>query len=277
MRLLFILSLAMLLPAFVSGAMAQPYPPIKNSYVAVGQKQIARAWLSEPTTRYQHFVLGDRFEASRLVVQLANGQQFSHELPASFVFEDRHVRLADLNNDGADELVVVMSSISLGAALAVFNADQSGLHLLATTPHIGLPYRWLNPAGIADFDGDGNLEIALVQKPHLTKRLEFWRLDGERLVRVGSANGFSNHRNGSRNQRMSAAYDINNDGVVDLLIPSANRTEIIAVTLVPEIKQLRRWQLPSPADGDFELQVDKAPHQVVLKLESGDNFVIALQ
>lgn len=277
MRLLSKLLIATFVGLLSTFANAQGFAPLKNSYVTEGEKQIARAWLSTPTTQYQHFVLGDRFEAKRLVVELTSGQRLDYELPEQFVFEDRHVRLADLNNDGADEIAVVMSSTTQGAALAVFTAGDEGLRIFAQTPHIGLPFRWLNPAGIADFDGDGNLEIALVQKPHLTKRLEFWRLDGERLVRVGSANGFSNHRNGSRNQRMSAAYDINNDGVDDLLIPSANRSEITAVTLQPKASILRCWPLPQPVDSDFKIVGDIKNPQLQLRLENGEKFVISLQ
>ena len=38
--------------------------------IAHGQKNIAEAWLTEPTGRYRHFVLGAAYEAANLTVRL---------------------------------------------------------------------------------------------------------------------------------------------------------------------------------------------------------------
>ncbi|MFT6659991.1 FG-GAP repeat domain-containing protein [Maritalea sp.] len=263
-------ALALSLPA-----MAQGLVPLPNSFVVKGENQVARAWLANPTTRYQHFVLGDQFEAASLVVELRNGTVLRYDLPQNLVIEDRHVRLADLDNDGKDELIVVMSSILQGAAMAVFSVDQE-ITLLAQTPHIGLPSRWLNPAGIADYDGDGKLEIALVQKPHLTKRLEFWRLAGKDLRRVAAMDGFSNHRIGSRNQLMSANFDVNNDGVIDLLLPGSDRQNIKAVTLFPTPKTLKSWALPSPVDGAFSVRGNGEKQILNVILQNGEKHAIDL-
>jgi len=250
--------------------------PLPNSHIAIGENQVAKTWLANPTTRYQHYVLGDRYEASSLVVEHQNGEVLQYDLPSHLVFEDRHVRLADLNNNGDDELIVVMSSLLQGAALAVFEVDHD-IRLLAQTPHIGLPFRWLNPAGIADYDGDGSLEIALVQKPHLTKRLEFWRLDGSSLERVAALDGFSNHRNGSRNQLMSTTIDVNNDGIPDLLIPGLNRQSLIAVTLTPSPSVTKQWALPAQVDGDFARPHNNTTHPLRLTLQNGKSFEVDLQ
>ncbi|MGJ8527873.1 FG-GAP repeat domain-containing protein [Maritalea sp.] len=260
----------------VSASLAQSPAPLQNSFVAKGEKQIAKAWLANPTTRYQHFVLGNRFEASSIVVELKGGQKHQYDLPTDLVFEDRHLRLADLDQDGTDEIVVVMSSSRKGAALAVFSADANGVKLKAQTPHIGLAFRWLNPAGIADFDGDGQLEIALVQKPHLTKRLEFWRLTSNGLKQVAAMPGFSNHRNGSRNQLMSAIYDVNKDGVDDLIIPSGDRRSIVALTLSPKSTVLKSWEAGGPVDGDFDLRVSGPTPQLIVTLANGVKRTIEL-
>lgn len=166
-------------------------PPMQNSFVTAGKLQVAKTWLAHPTGRYQHFAFGDRFHATTLVAQLSDGSIHQYVAPQNMVFEDRHVRLADLNNDGMDELIVVMSSMSEGSELAVFSVDREGLQILASTPPIGLSFRWLNPAGIEDYDGDGNLEIALVEKPHLSKHLQFWRLARNKMELVATMEGFS--------------------------------------------------------------------------------------
>jgi len=66
--------------------------------------------------------------------------------------------------------------------------------LLAATPYIGTRYRWLAPIGAADLDGDGVVEFAYIDRPHLAKTLRVWRLDGDSLIEVASLRGFSNHR-----------------------------------------------------------------------------------
>ena len=260
----------------VGTSTAQSPAPLQNSFAAAGEKQIARAWLANPTGRYQHFVLGSRFEASSIVAELKSGEKHQYDLPANFVFEDRHLRLADLNRDGDDEMVVVMSSVSKGASIAVFGAKADGIKLMAQTPHIGLPFRWLNPAGIADFDGDGQLEIALVQKPHLTKRLEFWRLTSSGLKQIAALSGFSNHRNGSRNQLMSAIFDVNRDGVDDLIIPSSSRSSIVAVTLSPTLRAIKSWDVGGPVDGDFKLLTSGTTPQLIVTLGNGVKQTIDL-
>jgi hypothetical protein len=108
------------------------------------------------------------------------------------VFEDIAPRLADTDGDGAREVVVVVSGLSDGARLTVW--DMGGL--VATTPPIGTRHRWLAPVGAADLDGDGRVEIAYVETPHRARILRIVRRDGARLVTVASRAGLTNHRIG---------------------------------------------------------------------------------
>jgi hypothetical protein len=41
------------------------------------------------------------------------------------------------------------------------------LEWFTETPPISMVHRWLNPAGVADYYGDGRLELALVVTPNL--------------------------------------------------------------------------------------------------------------
>jgi hypothetical protein len=152
---------------------------------------IARADLVDPTGRYDHAVLGDALEwgGLRLVV---GARSITLTLPETRVFEDIEARLADLDADGAPEVVVVETDLARGASLAIYGTEGK----IAATPFIGQPHRWLAPAGIADYDGDGRTEIAYVDRPHLLKDLVFVRLEGDKLVETARIPGLTNHRIG---------------------------------------------------------------------------------
>jgi len=185
---------------------------------------IVAARYDAPTARYDHGVLGDAIEWGALVLTLSDGAERRFVLPDDMVFEDTAPRLADLDGDGAPEVVVVESSLTLGARLAVWGAQGRR----AATPHIGRPHRWLAPAGIADLDGDGRVEIAYVDRPHLAKTLRVWRLSGGGLRHVADLDGVTNHRIG---------WDFIAGGVRDcgqgpeLILASGDWRQVIAARL----------------------------------------------
>lgn len=212
----------------------RPAPPLQalpDAKVITGKRNIRAAWLAGPTRRYAHGVLGDAIEAERVVVEDSRGKRQSLVLPKTAVFEDRFVRLADLDGDGTDEIIVVKSYLSKGAALTVLALAPDGLKIVDETPAIGRAHRWLNPAGIADYDGDKSNEIAIVVTPHIGGRLEFWGFREGKLIRKAHLNGFSNHAIGSRVQQMSASADFDGDGVTDLALPSHDRKAIRFISL----------------------------------------------
>lgn len=51
-------------------AETRPAGALPDFRVAQGNKNIAQAWLADPTTRYKHFVPGSPYEAASLVVRL---------------------------------------------------------------------------------------------------------------------------------------------------------------------------------------------------------------
>jgi hypothetical protein len=153
------------------------------------------ARLEAPTDRYDHGVLGDTTEHGTLAVTMADGRVLRAVLPETRVFEDTGPRLADMDGDGAPEIVVVESDQGLGSRLTVWAADDA-LRLRAATPFIGERFRWIAPVAVADLDGDGTVEIAAVDRPHLARVLRVWRFDAGRLVPVAAASGLTNHRIG---------------------------------------------------------------------------------
>lgn len=203
---------------------------LPDGIVIAGQRDVAFAWLTGPTERYRHGVLGDAIEASGLAVEMADGRRLDFALDAGSVFEDRYPRLHDLDGDGHDEILVVRSYLDRGAALAVLGIEDGRLALKAETPAIGTANRWLNPVGAADFDGDGATEIALVQTPHIGGTLRLYRWQDGRLTDVHRAEGFSNHAIGTRELGLSAVIEANGDGVPDLAVPGADRRTLRIVT-----------------------------------------------
>lgn len=190
------------------------------------------ARFTEPTDRYPHNVLGDLRGFGALEVAVADGTTLRLVLPEPRVFEDIAPRLWDIDGDGVPEIVAVESDQRLGARLTAWSVrrDTGGAHhlgLRAAGDFIGTRFRWLAPAGIADFTGDGRPEIAYVEMPHLARRLVLVGLQGERFVPLARTGGISNHRIGE---------DFITGGLrecgarPELLLPSADWRRILRVT-----------------------------------------------
>ena len=189
------------------------------------------AVLFGPTEDYRHGILGDPVEAGGFcALDLWTGEAATLTLAPGSVFEDLRVRLVDLTGDGEAEFVVIRSYLDRGAALAVYRRAEGRIEPLAETPPIGIANRWLNPAGAADFDGDGRVEIAYVETPHIGGTLRVWELTDGALRQEQAVEGFSNHAIGSRELDLSAVLDWNADGIPDLALPDALRRRLRIVT-----------------------------------------------
>ena len=153
---------------------------------------IVAARYDAPTTRYGHAVLGDAIEYGALVITARDGAETRFELPQELVFEDIAPRLANVTGDGKPEVITVEAHQDKGARLVIWG--QQGR--IFATPFIGTRYRWLAPVGAADFDGDGHIEIAYIDRPHLAKTLRIWRVEGDSFREIATLSGVSNHRIG---------------------------------------------------------------------------------
>ncbi len=246
---------------------------IADVVVTSGDKDIAAAWLIAPTQRYPHFVLGQDYEPSGLRVVSRTGQVATLVLAERFVFEDRTARLADLDGDGRDEIIVVLTARERGAALAAYTLEEGRLVLKTRTPFIGLPFRWLNPAGIADYDGDGQLDVALVQKPHLSKQLEIWTLENGVFSRIASVPDISNHHIGAPETGLSASADFDGDGIDDIALVSGNYSVLRILSFANrKLREITRQPLPAQATGDFLLAPANNSWRLKIPLASGKVF-----
>ncbi len=254
-------------------ARAQSPPPaavqrIPHSQAVSGSRNMAWAWLGTPTDHYPHAALGTRVHARSLhaIVTQRNGtqRQLAVTLPPDRVFEDRMLRLADLEGDGGEQIIVIESDPQRGSALAVYGlrtgagSRQPVLATLARSPFIGTPMRWLNPVGVADFDGDGRPDLAAVTTPHIGGVLTLYRYAPPRLDPVATLPGFSNHRHGTVEQQMAAVVHRPGQRPA-LIIPGNDLRTLYAVRL----DDAARWKNLA---GPLALQ---APVQRVTPLPTG--------
>nr|WP_217360649.1 VCBS repeat-containing protein [Ruegeria arenilitoris] len=189
---------------------------------AVAAETITTARYTDPTTRYPHGVLGDQIEWGSIELTLSDGKRRSFTLPDHLVFEDLAPRVIDVTGDGLPEVIAVESDARRGARLAIYGPQGR----MAATPHIGTRFRWLAPVGAADLDGDGNIEIAYVDRPHLAKTLRIWRISDGRLTEIAALPGITNHRIGE--DFISGGLRTCN-GQPELIVASGDWRRIIAV------------------------------------------------
>ena len=168
---------------------------------------------------YDHAILGDLPEWTELrlkagTVRFANG-----------FFEDIAPVVADVTGDGRPEVLAVHSDFNLGARLVVLSEQGA---LVAATPFVGQSHRWFAQAGVGDFDGDGQVEIAYVDRPHLAKELVFVRVQQGRLREMARISGLTNHQIGDN--RISGG--VRNCGSGDeVVLASGDWLRIMAVRI----------------------------------------------
>ena len=249
--------------------------PLPDGKLVRGSRNIAAAWFSDPTSRYCNFKLGAEHEPETLVVSMTDRRIFRFTLPADSVFEDREPRLADVDGDGMDEIVTVRSYLKGGSALVVLGVRGDGLHIIAETPPAGEPFLWVYPAGVADFDGDGRPDIAIVRQPHTIGDLELWTLQDDRLVRTYREPDVSNQALRSPHLRLSAIADFDGDGTMDLAIPSFDRRSLrILGFRAGRVREIDRIALPAVAAEDFSLLMKDGRPAVRVGFNGGRSQIV---
>ncbi|MEL6464072.1 MAG: VCBS repeat-containing protein [Pseudomonadota bacterium] len=183
---------------------------------------VASARYTDPTDRYAHGVLGDAIEWGALELLLQTGEVRRFVLPQDHVFEDVAPRLADLDGDGASEVLVVETDVVAGGAFAIYGPEGK----ITETPHIGTRNRWLAPLGAADLDGDGTVEVAYIDRPHLAKTLRIWRYKNSRLTEVARLPGLTNHRIGEGD--IAGGIRACNGGP-EMILATANWSDLVAL------------------------------------------------
>ncbi len=182
--------------------------------------------LTDPTTRYDHGILGDTIEAAAItLVETVPAPRIALTIPIPEpqVIEGLAPIWADLDGDGVREIVVTVSDGRQGAQLQVYSEDGQ---IAAVGPAIGQGYRWRHPIAAAPFGPGGELELVDVLTPHIGGVVEFFRWEGAQLIVTARVPGYTSHLIGSRNLDMSAAADFDGDGRVELLVPTQDRAAL---------------------------------------------------
>mgnify|MGYP005987243647 CR=1 FL=1 len=239
------------------GALPQPPAALRGSLVSNQDNtaDITRAYFDGPTRIYDHGVLGDAIEATHLrVVGPVDTASCGVEIAAGegHVFEDTAPRLTDLDSDGRSEVIVVRTSLTQGAQMAIYGMKDGALALLATTPYIGQAHRWLAPIGAGDIDGDGRIEVAYIDRPHLARVMRVWRFDGARLTEAYQIAGLTNHRIGDTT--ISGGFRTC-DGVTEAVTASADWSRLLA-TRISSGKALMRDLGPNTGADAFAAALD---------------------
>lgn len=158
---------------------------------------IVHAEYASETSIYPHHVMGkDVPERMKLVVYDGSAQAYEVTLPTgknARVFEDLFPRIADVDGDSHNDVVVVESNIDSGASIAVYSIKNQRLVKIAQNDFLGKKFTWLALVGIEDFDGDGQKEIAYIEKPHAVRVLQFWKFSDGALIKVNEYKDVTSH------------------------------------------------------------------------------------
>ena len=203
--------------------------------IGLAQTAISAAY-EGPTDRYPHGALGDEIEYTTLAVTLSDGQILRATWDRPVVFEDSAPRLVDIDGDGSPEVLTVEAHEDFGARASFWRVLPDRLEPVASVPWIGQRFRWLAPLGVADLDGDGTLELAYIDRPHLARTLRIWRIavsapDTVELTQIASAPGLTNHR--LRDPRIPGGIRDCGTGP-EIITADADWSRVMATTLNPD-------------------------------------------
>ena len=214
-------------------SLSLPLRPLPDGYLlAAGGNRLL--FLTGPTDRYRHAIMGDSMEASGVaLIDTAATLRVQRllEIPAPGVVEGRLPIWADMDGDGEGEIILTVSDPESGARIVAYT---SAGRQLAVSPAVGRGFRWRHQIAVAPFGVNDELELAEVLTPHLGGVVQFYRLRGDRLEIVARLPGYSSHQIGSPNLDMAVAGDFDADGRVELLVPEQSYRRLAAIRRTPE-------------------------------------------
>lgn len=249
---------------------AAPAGALPDARVATGHDVIREAWLSDPTTRYRHGVLGDAIEAGSLTILRRDGSKAWLRLGKDAVFEDIAPSVAQIG--GRERIVLVKAYLDRGAAITVI--DPVSASIVAESTPIGHANAWRNPAGIADYDGDGMTDIVAVRQPHVVGRFELWSFIGGALKKTLEVADVCNHVMGSRALALSTTADFDGDGTLDLAIPNFDRRSLRLIAFAPSVRDITRLALRARVETDLALVRLQGRPAALAGLENGQLVLI---
>lgn len=234
----------------ITKLLADNFNQLPERQIANNKTRTVFALYAQATSRYDHNILGDSIEAERLIV-IRDGVLYTHTPGEQYIYEDIMPRLFDVDNDGQMEVVTIRTHVTKGAGIMIYKISNGSLSEFAWVEEIGIPYRWLNIAAIYDLDGDGIIELAWIQTPHIGGILKVARIKAGKLTAFSEIFGYSNHGIGERNLCLSVVTNAYSD--TRLYLPTQDRHKIAGFKITGRtIKQTE--SIEQSVDFSYSLQ-----------------------
>ena len=256
--------------------------PIGDSRVVVAD-DIA-AVLSNQTDFYQHAVLGDDLEAAGIEwVDTCTGESGQISIAEPDVIEGISPMLADIDRDGQIEIIVTLSNSEVGARLAAFELDGTSA---GESAPIGQGNRWRNQLAVGAFGPRGEVEIIDVRTPHIGGTVQAFQQvqdeeTGPSLVQVAASDPrYTSHVIRTRNLSMGIAVDADLNDFPDVLVATANRDAIVAMTRTSDLNaELQGWNIigERPLDNGLTSNIatqEQSPGRALVAVSDGDTLRI---
>jgi hypothetical protein len=119
--------------------------------------------------RYPHGAIGDMNEWGGMwVIPTVDGAEATHPLlEETDVFEGLYPILADIDQDGDQEIIGTVSNQAKGAMLIVMKRVDSVIQVVGVSDPVGTGFRWTHQVAVAPFGPGGAIELATIRTPHI--------------------------------------------------------------------------------------------------------------
>ena len=257
----------------VVGDTTLPADPLPDAKLLVDTND-RLLFVTGPTPRYSHAVLGDGIEGSGFALVTTDADPptlTTWDFDPADVLEGTAPLWVDLDGDGSREIIATLSNATDGARLVAFNEQGQAL---AQSEPIGLGFRWRHQLAAGPFRRPGERTIIAVRTPHIGGPVELFSYRGDRLgVAVETVTEHTSHRIGSPNLDQAVAWDFDDNGDLELLIPSRD-ARFIGVHQVTDAGVEVIASLPLAAELTSNLAAVGTPSGVALAAGTGDGLRI---
>ena len=193
-------------------------------------------------TDYAHGALGDKMESTSMTLLSSDPDVHVIRtilLPPGTVFEGLYPLWLDLDGDGEMEIVITLCNNSDGEGARIVVLNEHGTIL--SKGHLS-PGGWRHQLVAIPMSENRSWQIADIQKPHVQKTVYFYEYALGNLEVIGLLTGYSSHMYASRNLDMTRTGDFDSDGIIELLVPSAEHTHLHALSAQGNTVQ-DKWNL----------------------------------
>ena len=124
---------------------------------------------ADATERYPHGAIGDTNEWGGMwVIPTVDGAEATHPLlEETDVFEGLYPILADIDQDGDQEIIGTVSNQAKGAMLIVMKRVDSVIQVVGVSDPVGTGFRWTHQVAVAPFGPGGAIELATIRTPRI--------------------------------------------------------------------------------------------------------------